>query len=114
VGGNCQRWKPRRKEPTAKTICDVAIKKERCIGVVQKVFVFDEAGSNGSDWEEEDIHVRFSELVHAQRPVCYCKWMDAEDPFFILYTFGSTGHPKGSSMVRGPNQAFALLPSMYG
>ncbi len=41
-----------------KTICDVAIKKERCVGVVQKVFVFDGAGSNGSDWEEEDIHVR--------------------------------------------------------
>ena len=78
-----------------KTICDVAVKKERCVGVVEKVFVFDGAGANGDEWEHEDIHVRFSGLVEAQRPVCACEWMDAEDPLFILYTSGSTGRPKG-------------------
>ena len=78
-----------------KSICDVAVKKERCVGIVEKVFVFDGKGANGSDWEEEDMHVRFTDLVQGQRPVCPCEWMDAEDPLFILYTSGSTGRPKG-------------------
>ena len=94
-----------------KTICDIAIKKERCVGVVQKVFVFDGNGPNGSEWEKEDIHVRFSDLVHAQWPVCSCEWMDAEDPLFILYTSGSTGRPKGElgCILRSFLQKYYLL-----
>ena len=72
------------------------MKKERCLGIVDKVLVFDGKGANGSDWDlEEGLHVRFTELIQAQRPVCPCEWMDAEDPLFILYTSGSTGRPKG-------------------
>ena len=81
-----------------KTICDAAIKKEQCLGIVEKVLVFDGHGANGSDWIQEDdntVHVRFTALVECQRPVCPCEWMDAEDPLFILYTSGSTGRPKG-------------------
>ena len=78
-----------------KSICDVAVKKDRCVGIVEKVFVFDGKGGGGSDWESEGMHVRFTELVDCQRPVCPCEWMDAEDPLFILYTSGSTGRPKG-------------------
>ena len=81
-----------------KSICDAAVMKERCLGIVEKVFVFDGKGANGSDWKEEDVHVRFTELVECQRPVCACEWMDAEDPLFILYTSGSTGRPKGLGM----------------
>lgn len=91
-----------------KTICDIAIKKERCVGVVQKVFVFDGNGPNGSEWEKEDIHVRFSDLVHAQWSVCSCEWMDAEDPLFILYTSGSTGRPKGLVHTSGGYSLYAM------
>lgn len=82
-----------------KSICDAAITKERCAGVVEKVFVFDGAGANGNEWKKKDVHVRFTELVEAQRPVCPCEWMDAEDPLFILYTSGSTGRPKVSNTM---------------
>lgn len=78
-----------------KSICDAAVTKDRCAGIVEKVFVFDGKGVDGSDWMKEDIHVRMTELVESQRPVCPCEWMDAEDPLFILYTSGSTGRPKG-------------------
>lgn len=91
-----------------KSICDAAVKKERCVGVVEKVFVFDGAGSNGSEWEHEDIHVKFTELMEAQRPVCACEWMDAEDPLFILYTSGSTGRPKGLVHTSGGYSLYAM------
>lgn len=85
-----------------KSICDAAIKKNQCLGIVEKVLVFDGHGANGSDWVQEadvdmNVHVKFTELVECQRPVCSCEWMDAEDPLFILYTSGSTGRPKGES-----------------
>ena len=83
-----------------KSICDAAIKKDQCRGIVEKVLVFDGHGANGSDWVQDDVnvHVRFTELVECQRPVCSCEWMDAEDPLFILYTSGSTGRPKGEKL----------------
>jgi acetyl-CoA synthetase len=92
-----------------KTICDVAVKKERCVGIVQKVLVFDGAGSNGNEWDQdESLHVRFTDLVSAQRPVCACEWMDAEDPLFILYTSGSTGRPKGLVHTTGGYALYAM------
>eukprot|EP00970_Alexandrium_tamarense_P000521 scaffold67_cov192-Alexandrium_tamarense.AAC.7 len=91
-----------------KSICDAAIMKERCAGVVEKVFVFDGAGANGNEWEKKDVHVKFTELVEAQRPVCPCEWMDAEDPLFILYTSGSTGRPKGLLHTTGGYSIYAM------
>jgi len=91
-----------------KNICDVAVKKERCVGIVEKVLVFNGMGPNGSGWTEEDIHVRFSDLVECQRPVCPCEWMDAEDPLFILYTSGSTGKPKGLVHTTGGYALYAM------
>ena len=115
-----------------KSICDAAVKKDRCVGVVEKVFVFDGKGDTGSEWEVQDIHVKMTgrcgcglrtakqftnfrmskpatstELVAAQRPVCSCEWMDAEDPLFILYTSGSTGRPKGLVHTTGGYALFA-------
>jgi len=89
-----------------KSICDAAVKKDRCAGIVEKVFVFD--GKGTSEWEKEDIHVKMSELVEAQRPVCSCEWMDAEDPLFILYTSGSTGRPKGLVHTTGGYALYAM------
>ncbi|KAL7530592.1 hypothetical protein ACHAXR_003580 [Thalassiosira sp. AJA248-18] len=91
-----------------KSICDAAVKKERCVGVVEKVFVFDGKGADGSEWEQEEMHVRFTDLVAAQRPVCSCEWMDAEDPLFILYTSGSTGRPKGLVHTTGGYALYAM------
>eukprot|EP00929_Paragymnodinium_shiwhaense_P092848 TRINITY_DN5288_c0_g1_i1.p1 TRINITY_DN5288_c0_g1~~TRINITY_DN5288_c0_g1_i1.p1 ORF type:complete len:699 (+),score=138.90 TRINITY_DN5288_c0_g1_i1:64-2097(+) len=39
--------------------------------------------------------VWFSDYVAGQKPYCYCEWVEAEDPLFMLYTSGSTGKPKG-------------------
>ncbi|KAL7547088.1 hypothetical protein ACHAWF_010404 [Thalassiosira exigua] len=91
-----------------KSICDAAVGKERCKGIVEKVFVFDGRGPDGKDWKGEDVHVRFSELVAQQRPVCPCEWMDAEDPLFILYTSGSTGRPKGLVHTTGGYALYAM------
>jgi len=43
-----------------KSICDAAVKKDRCVGVVEKVFVFDGKGDTGSEWEVQDIHVKMT------------------------------------------------------
>jgi len=92
-----------------KSICDAAVKKSRCVDIVQKVFVFDGKGPDGSEWEgEAGLHVRFSDLVQEQRPVCSCEWMDAEDPLFILYTSGSTGRPKGLVHTTGGYALYAM------
>jgi len=91
-----------------KSICDAAIKKERCVGIVEKVFVFDGKGPNGGGWEKEEVHVKFTELMEGQRPVCPCEWMDAEDPLFILYTSGSTGRPKGLVHTTGGYSLYAM------
>ncbi|MBB3046762.1 acetyl-CoA synthetase [Litorivivens lipolytica] len=46
------------------------------------------------DWSEgRDLW--YHEAVDAASAECEPKWMDAEDPLFILYTSGSTGKPKG-------------------
>lgn len=91
-----------------KSICDAAVKKERCVGIVEKVFVFDGKGENGKEWEQEAMHVRLTDLAACQRPVCPCEWMDAEDPLFILYTSGSTGRPKGLVHTTGGYALFAM------
>ena len=80
-----------------KAIVDDAVAKERCAGIVERVLVFDGRGEGGDQLEAGAKDVRFTALVAAQRPVCACEWMDAEDPLFILYTSGSTGRPKGET-----------------
>jgi len=80
-----------------KKICDDALSREMCQGVVEKVFVLKHYA--GPDKVEVNYDVKrdviLNDLMEEQHPYCPCEWMDSEDPLFILYTSGSTGRPKG-------------------
>lgn len=52
-------------------------------------------------YETKEKDVRMDLLVADQRPFCAPEPMDAEDNLFILYTSGSTGQPKVSSIYFG-------------
>ena len=91
-----------------KEICDTALSKEICKGIVQKTFVFSHHGDAvGGVHMVEGRDVAFDEIVAAQRPYCPCEWMDSEDNLFILYTSGSTGRPKGVLHTTGGYSVYA-------
>ena len=83
-----------------KKICDAAVEKDVCAGIVQNMFVFEHYSKSGVEGDhkvdyKEGRDIKFDELIATQRPYCPCEWMDSEDNLFILYTSGSTGRPKG-------------------
>lgn len=45
--------------------------------------------------------VDYRELVEKQSPKCEARSMDAEDPFLVIHTSGTTGKPKGAVHVHG-------------
>ena len=90
-----------------KQICDTAVSKEVCRGIVKKMFVF-KHHSSGDTNMVPGRDIAFDELVAAQRPYCPCEWMDSEDTMFILYTSGSTGRPKGVLHTTGGYCMYAL------
>ena len=63
---------------------------------VKNVIVVNRLGKDGTDMEPGRDSWWHEEMC-CQEVTSYCppKWMDAEDPLFILYTSGSTGKPKG-------------------
>jgi acetyl-CoA synthetase len=66
---------------------------------VQQVMVLQRLG-NAVAWNAERDHW-WHELVHHQPRECAALKTDAEDPFMIAYTSGTTGKPKGSVHVHG-------------
>lgn len=91
-----------------KQICDTAVAKDVCKGVMEKMFVFSHHGDAGEVNMVEGRDVAFDDLIDAQRPYCPCEAMDSEDNLFILYTSGSTGRPKGVLHTTGGYSLFAM------
>ncbi|MBN2210823.1 MAG: acetate--CoA ligase, partial [Sedimentisphaerales bacterium] len=55
----------------------------------------------------------WDDVTKAESTTCVPEWMDAEDPLFILYTSGSTGHPKGVLHTTGGYLVFAAMTHKY-
>ena len=60
---------------------------------VEKIVVVKRANNQVSWQKNRDFW--WHELIASEKPECEPEIMDSEDPFFILYTSGSTDRPKG-------------------
>lgn len=55
----------------------------------------------------------YHEAMKTVLPSCPCEMMDAQDPFFILYTSGSTGQPKGIVHTLGGYLVYTAMTHKY-
>jgi long-chain acyl-CoA synthetase len=77
---------------------------------LRAIVVLDDSAMFG--YEHARLH-RFGELLHAAREADLA-WLEAQiaklspdDPAFIVYTSGTTGHPKGALVIHGKHLAAA-------
>lgn len=74
---------------------------------VHTVLVLKRTGEDVQWNEKHDVW--WHDIVDVQDSECPCEPMNAEDPFFILYTSGSTGTPKGVVHTTGGYMVYASL-----